>query len=226
MDQDIRPRYRTPKQSRRPAPPSDRLTNPKPAGVAAHKPIQNIPDKLQPRAISFEPAHPANRKYKKRRLLKIFLIVIVLVGVGATGKIWAYPKLVRHTHTPFSTAILSKVSFPVFYPERLPGGYVVDTYSMQATQNGLVYNANNESSRLVFTQQKVPAGFDFTSFYSKHLTDITQFDTAYGQATIGKNDDRNLGSLVTDKTWLLLTTNSRQPSVSDMSLILKNLKQY
>jgi hypothetical protein len=52
------------------------------------------------------------------------------------------------------------------------------------------------------------------------------YTTAYGPAVIGTNDKRQLGSLVADGTWMLLSTNSSSVTLGDMSLVMNNLKKY
>lgn len=225
MDNDIRARYRpaspharrAPQPSQRPTPHQSRTT-PKPP------PLQSQLAGPPANRLSFEP--PANLKTRSKprkwRRLAFFLVLVgVLAGIG---KLWIYPRYAQHN--PFSAAIRNSVAIPLYYPQQLPVGYTVDPLSFRTTSTEVVFNANNGSSRLVFTQQKVPAGFDFNSFYAKQLHDSTSFNTPNGRVVIGKNDNRNLGSLATKKTWVLLSTNSAQPSVNDMTLVLKNLRQY
>jgi hypothetical protein len=53
-----------------------------------------------------------------------------------------------------------------------------------------------------------------------------QYQTPYGQATVGKNSGRYLGSLTDGDTWLLLSTNSTAVSQDDISLVMTHLKKY
>jgi hypothetical protein len=225
MDQDIRQRYRQTSHNRRQTQPNMRplVTTQNPAHDSKPPPINQAPPiKHQP--VSLTPPVHHRPKTKRSKKFKMLIILLILAALGIAGKLLIFP---RYSQTnPFSPAIQSSLNIPLFYPQKMPKGYLVDHLSFRTTSNEVVFNANHASSRLVFTQQKIPAGFDFNVFYAQHLTNTTVFSTPYGSVVVGKNDNRTLGSLISDKTWLLLTTNSQQPSVDDMSLVLKNLKRY
>jgi hypothetical protein len=55
---------------------------------------------------------------------------------------------------------------------------------------------------------------------------LLNFFTPYGKAVIGKNSNRNLGSMAVDTTWLLLSTNSSEVTADEMALVFQNLKTY
>lgn len=218
---DLRDRYRLPESNRQPLR-SGRSEMPEPAESESKPPTRNSGDRQSPPKVSFE--SPLKTPTKSHKFIKVLLVFLIVSAIGAFVTLWAYPRY--SSNNPFSSAIRNNVSIPLLYPQKLPAGYAIDKSSFRTTASGVVFNANNSSSRLVITQQKIPANFDFNNFYTNQLTDIKKFDTKYGRAVIGLNDQRHLGSLVTDKTWLLLTTNSQQPSISDMEIVLKNLKQY
>jgi hypothetical protein len=108
----------------------------------------------------------------------------------------------------------------------LPPGYIVDKSSIKIANGALTYHADNGRRRLVFTLQDVPTNLDFADFYKAQMKDIHQYTTAYGQAIIGTNDNRRLGSLVSGTSWMLLSTNTSDVTFDDMSLVMSSLKKY
>jgi len=173
-------------------------------------------------------AHPRPRPVKQHRFLrsavKIFIILAILGGLAAGGYLWAYPKY--FPHNPFNANIQTNAGMPLLYPNKLPAGFQVDATSMKMANGVVAYAATKGSTRLVFTLQKTPPAFDFGVFYKDQLKNSQQFTTQYGEAIIGRNDNRYLGSLVAGSTWLLLSTNSPDITYDQMSLVMHNLKKF
>jgi hypothetical protein len=206
---------------------------------AAPKPISRTPQPLrhppaehhrpaehhQPKPTHPEPAaaHRQTRK-KSRRLLKTLVLLIILAGLGGGG-FWGYQKL--RVQNPFPEDARSQTKLDLLYPTKLPVGYTVNKQNISLSNGILIYDATNKSgNRLVFTIQATPSNFNFDSFYKQQLTNRQQYNTNFGSATVGKNSNRVLGSLVDDSTWLLLSTNSSDVTFNDMSLVLTHLKKY
>jgi len=191
-------------------------------------PVPNLPaPRLQPAAnIINQPepeAHynlPGQPKRLRPRLTVVFIVLILL----ATAGVYAYPKYANAN--PFPAGIRSNAGLSLFYPSKLPAGYTVDKTSINLSNGVLLYSANNGDKRLVFTLQKTPTAFDFANFYKQQLTGDQQYQTPYGQATIGKNSNHYLGSLTAGDTWLLLSSSGSQVSMDDMSLVMTHLKRY
>ena len=213
----------------RPAP----LAPPPPAEVheslrAAYQPPPaqrqtDEPKLAQPASIPAAALRPKAQPKKRRfsgRLAAAIIVVGVLAGAGA----WTYPKYAHPN--PFPADIRSSAEVSLLYPAKLPPGYSVDRSSIHIDNNFLIYNANNGSKRIVFTLQKVPAGFDYAKFYQTDLSGAQQFRTALGQGAVGKFQDRFLGSLTSGDTWLLLSDNSPGVSRDELRLTMDNLKQY
>jgi hypothetical protein len=175
-----------------------------------------------PAARSEHYARPQS-KPKSRRLAKILLVLLIVFGLAGGGA-WAY-KNYAHPN-PFPAQIQTDAQFPLFYPHKLPPGYAVDQNSFNYANSQVIYNAHNGANKIVFTIQKAPAGLNFNTFYKQQLTNMHNYTTAYGPAVIGTNDKRQLGSLVADGTWMLLSTNSSSVTLGDMSLVMNNLKKY
>jgi hypothetical protein len=170
------------------------------------------------------PAAAYHAPRPKRRLRRAIISLFIILTAAAVGGLWAYPRYAAAD--PFPADIRSQAGTSLLYPKKLPAGYSVDPSTMHLTSGVLIYAANKGGPRLIFTIQKTPPSFDFETFYKKELTNSQQFLTPYGQAIIGKNQDRYLGSLVAGDTWLLLSTNNTDISLNDMSLVMNNLKRY
>ncbi len=223
MDE-MRDRYRMPRRDyaapvRRPMAPAPSSAPPNPAAPA---PVSQAPQPQHEPSPYQAPARPP-RRAKKRRLLKLFIILLILAAL-AGGVFLAYRKY--YVKNPFPADIRQNAGLDLLYPTKLPTGYTIDPTSMQQTNGILLYDATSGSNRLVFTLQKTPSTFDFATFYKQQLQDNQQFSTPYGQAAVGKNSNRYLGSLVDGNTWLLLSTNTSSLSASDFTQTLNSLKNY
>lgn len=175
-----------------------------------------------PAARPAAPAHPRHHT-KKGRFKKslIFLVILALLAGGGFFAYWKY-----YVKNPFPADIRQSAGVDLLYPGQLPAGYKIDPASFQNTNGILIYDADNGDQRLVFTIQKTPGGFDFSSFYKQQFQNIQQISTPFGQASIGINSSRYLGSLNDGDTWLLLSTNSSTVSRDDMSMVMTHLKRY
>jgi len=201
--------------------------NPRPVQTHHHQPVQHHPSthQQQPMAHHVEPA-PARRhtRQKKHPVLKTITILIILAGL-AVGGFFGYQKY--RVQNPFPEDIRSQSKLDLLYPVKLPDGYTINNQDMNLSNGILIYDATNKSgNRLVFTIQATPANFNFDSFYKQQLTNRQPVNTDFGNAVIGKNSGRSLGSLVDDDTWLLLSTNTPNVTIQDMSLVLNHLKKY
>jgi hypothetical protein len=227
MDQDIRARYRPPRQSHRPLQPSHRPHKPEAARPEPHtgQEAADKPALTSVNKLSFNPPQTTRHRPRKRSFFKFVLILMVLIGAAAAVKLWVYPKFSQPN--PFPQEIRAEApGISLFYPKLLPPGYQVDQTSIHISNGAVIYYVNNSSNRLVFTAQKIPPSFNFSSFYKRQLAESKHFSSPYGEAVIGKNDNRYLGSLNNQTTWLLLSTNSPSVSFDDMSLVMRNLKEY
>ena len=169
-------------------------------------------------------ARPHQVPRKKRRLLKKVLLLCLFLGVLGGSAVWAYPKYAHPN--PFPADIKTTDAVDLFYPSKLPAGYSVDKSTMQLGNNKLTYNAVNDGKKLVFTDQKTSSAPSLQSFTSQYLKNSQTFDTYYGAAVVGKNQDRYLGVLVADNSWLIVSTNSTQVTPDQIKFALQNLKKY
>ncbi len=220
MDEDLRARYRVNRGDynapvhRAPRPP----VHHQPARPHNHTTTAPRPE--------IESAHPVvpHQKGPKRKLFRKVIIVLVILGILGGAAAWAYPKYMDKN--PFPANIQSSAQVQLFYPSKMPAGFKIEPSSMHFTNGAFIYDAKNADKRLVFTLQKTPPTYNYSSFYGQDLKNLKELTSPYGKAVVGKYQDRYLGSLVSGNTWLLLSTNNTSVSADDMSLIISNLKKY
>lgn len=241
---DIRHRYRAPRRdyagpvrraggTPRPTPGGQTMPAPRLAGQPVHHPPAAAavpapsprPAEHHHQPINHAPAAAQRHtRRKRRRLVRPLIVLLVIAGLAAGG--WFGYHEVR-PQNPFPADVSSQTKLDLLYPAKLPPGYSVNRQDMSLSNGVLIYDATNPAgNRLVFTVQPTPSGFDFNTFYKMQLTGSRQEQTPYGTAVIGRNSGRSLGSLVDGDTWLLLSTNTPDVSLDDMSLVLGNLKHY
>lgn len=183
----------------------------------------------QPATPIAQPAHQAQPAAapprKKRRIFKKALIVVVILIILGSAALLAYPKK-KVLQNPLNPGIKSSVSYNLYYPTKLPEGYKVDTTTIVVKNNTLAYAATKGNTRIVFTEQALPAAFDFKAFNQKYITEAQQFHTIYGPAIMGFNQGRLLASTTSSNSWLILSSNSASVTGGELRLIMDNIKQY
>jgi hypothetical protein len=160
-----------------------------------------------------------NEEGADKKPILIGLIILFLIAGGVIFY-FAY-----HSHSPIPAEVQKQVTFPLYYPGKLPAGYALNKDSFQATSDAIVYYADKGNDRITISIQPRPQGFDFQKFYQQTLNNSEQFLTPLGQAGIGKAQDRLLGSLATDESWILVSSNSPGIKAADIRLVLSHLKK-
>ncbi len=167
--------------------------NAQPATVQANRPIEKTP------AL---PAQAAPRRKSRRRLIVAAIIGCLLIIGGVSGfLLWP-----RQPHFPAS--LISSTEFPLYYPVTLPPGYSVDKNSVnQQTSSSLIYVIvrNGDRAISISEQAKPPQSQIVETAFAKNLSGSSLISTPYGTATIGIFSGRISASLMTDKTWILLS---------------------
>jgi hypothetical protein len=160
------------------------------------------------------------RPSKKNQVVVICILGVFIVSiVGLVGyKSWT-------SYNPIPKNIRQSVSYPLYYPEKLPPGWSINTSSFLSDAGVVIYVIEGHSKSLHLTIQKRPENFDFKKFYEKSLTQSFQFAAPLGQGGIGKSQGRLIGSLVTGSSWVLVTSISKNINQDDIYFILSHLKQ-
>ncbi len=173
--------------------------------VAEMRRTQNHP--LPPRATPHPemPGSATTVVTPKRRLrwrLYTSLIVVCLLFGGVAG----YLLWPRHPHFP--ATLVKATSYPLYYPAKLPSGYHVDQNSVNnQASSDLVYMVIRNGDRVIsLSEQAKPAQSQIVSTtFAKNLSGSSLISTDYGTATIGIFSGRVSASLMTDKTWILVS---------------------
>lgn len=242
-DEDLRARYRrdytrepikSPAHPHKPEPTdlsSVQPEKPKPTPVAEHVPetTQHTHETAPLPRINIEeqPVRRTRRKNKSGRgLFKKLLIMIFIIGVGiaiAAGGSYFYSK--SHASS-VPENIKSQSDVPVLYPEKLPAGFTVDKSSFNISGNNIVayYATDSSGNHLIFNVQPRPANFDFDKFYSQVMTDATRFATPIGEAAVGNASGHLLGSLATDKSWVIVTGSNKNIDTDKIKTALSQMK--
>jgi hypothetical protein len=163
-----------------------------------------------------KPRYKSKRRYFKFKLL---LILILLTASASTAYILLRPQYL------IPKTIQQQMELTLYYPSKLPSGYIVDKNSFQVSNQVLTFSASNNEDKILFTIQERPPNFDYPTFYTKGLTQADQFSTPLGQAGVGNANSRLIGSLPVDKTWVLLSSTSAKVKSADFREILLNMKK-
>jgi hypothetical protein len=156
---------------------------------------------------------------KKKRKLLIILTLTLLLGLGALA--WFYE--LKNQPDPIPSRIKESVTYPLYYPAELPDQYSIDKQSFQTTNQVVIYYLVKDGSpSLSISIQPRPNNFNFEDFHLKKMTGSKEVLTQSGKAVIGTYNDRIIGSLVTDKSWLLVAAPSKV-SAKGIETIVKSL---
>lgn len=218
MDDDLRSRYRISRgdYSR----PVHRPGRQKPRQAPQ---LRTAVDEKRPEIEPARPSANAHRRLRRRLFKRLILFMVFIAVMGGAG---AFTYLRFKDKNPFPANIQTNAQVLLFYPDKLPSGFIIEPSSMHFVNGALIYDAKDGQKRLVFTTQRTPPNYDYKTFYKQDLKQVREMKSVYGKAVVGKYQDRYLGSLVSGNTWLLLSTNSPDVSVDDMSLVISNLKRY
>lgn len=176
----------------------------------------------QPASISVAQHSNLESTINRRKKITIVAVVafILLTGLATSG--W----LLMQTEDPTPPSVKASVSLPLYYPEKLPPGFALNEKSYSVNGEVVSFNASKSNGdKILFTVQPRPPTFDYQTFYQKGLSGTEQFTTPIGQAAIGKAQNKLIGNLVTDVSWVLIGTNSSDISASDLRLVLNGLKR-
>jgi hypothetical protein len=233
-DEELRGRYRRDYtsepigRSRSSTTPEQNLNNDEPPPSQQKKVGPMFPIREQPASSHPLPAptmrHTAsvkpNRTSKRAKVL-ISIVLLLLLGGGGVG-FWQYHKNLQLV----PAQIKSEAEIPILYPNKLPTGFSVVKSSFNVTNgNVIVYYATDvHDNHINFTVQARPANFDFDKFYSQVMSNASRFSTPAGEAAVGNASGHILGSLASDKSWLLVTGNSSDVGADKIRTAISDVK--
>ena len=167
--------------------------------------------------------HSKGKGWKWKIIIGITVTVLIVCVAGAI-------LLVRsHSGVKPPRDILEKVGFPLYIPQRLPGTYKVDdkSYNFDGDEKVLVFRATDAADgAIAITEQGKPSNFNPDDFYKSQLKDAKTVNGVKYPAVIGKGPvgDTTILSIITDKTWIMVTTTS--PVGDSLDVIAKSLKEF
>lgn len=131
----------------------------------------------------------------------------------------------KGTSTPTTSENTAKTT-RFFSPDQLPSGFSLDQGSTSSPGDGVkTYTISDKNGKIIYvSQQKLPTGFDFASFYAKFKNKKT-ISTVIGPATFGTiADGTSMASIETaDGYWVILTNSSGVPA-GTFEAIIKSLR--
>jgi hypothetical protein len=159
---------------------------------------------------------------KKSRL---FLGIIVSV-VSAVVLIASFALLQHKNSDPVPNNVKKSSTIPVYYPVKLPVGYSIKGNSFSNNVDVITYFAeDNKNNRIIFSIQKPLSTEEQKDFDKRVLEDRVEVISNVGKAAIGKVNGHITGSLIANKSWILVTTSSNQISKPDMAGLLADFKK-
>lgn len=146
-------------------------------------------------------------------------IVALLLCFSVLFVLWR-----SQTSNPIPIAVQESVTYPLYYPTELPPGYQIDQFSFQANNQVVLYSLTKQGSpSIAVSIQARPNGFDFDDFNNKQLRGSKAIANDAGDGLVGLYADRILGSLLTDKSWVLVNAPSKVPA-KDIEMVMESLR--
>lgn len=155
-----------------------------------------------------EPRRPRELRIRlpqfRLKTLLVLAVIACLAGIAALFLIS------NSSRDPFPESVKQQAHFPLYYPTELPEGFRFDQAAYDASVNVMTYDYSTpDGNRIYFSLQPKPKKFDFDRFNKKQLTGTSQVETPVGTATVGVLQEQTVSSVVTDKTWVLITSGEK-----------------
>lgn len=156
-------------------------------------------------------------KTQKRKAWKL-PVIILLATLCLVGSITAYFATFKKESWPATELIkgMTSVDYPIYYPSTLPKGFSYEKDSFKPSDIATIYILNYDNGKKLFiSNQAVPKEIVFKDFYDRLLENKADVTSSQGKAVTGQIDNTPVGSLVTDKTWVIV----RAPSGVEGSVL-------
>jgi hypothetical protein len=174
-------------------------------------------------------------KTRRNKKMAATFLVIFIIGLLLVGLL-----LKNMSADPFPKSVRQAVSFPLYYPSKLPRGYVLDKKSVK-TQNSIVfYTINNGNKKIFLSEQAAPAHPPDLRSLTKAQASATspsgftpsnssaafrEVETPLGQAVQGTSlVGTSVAIVIADNTLINLSGTNSLPS-NVLTQAIQNLKQ-
>lgn len=147
-------------------------------------------------------------------------IIIGVLGVAVLGLIFTILNLVvpRDQSTRIPTEVTNSVSFPVYYPAKLPEGIEVSTdfeTSRSVVSSTYTYGGGK---KLIMAQQTRPP-------ITEDVKKTRDIQTSLGKAYIADLNGRTVGFVYTEKSLIILSTDGSKISDILLEEFIQSLKE-
>jgi|GEM_PF-1443780 len=123
---------------------------------------------------------------------------------------------------------VQKALYPLYAPTHWPAGFVVDTASYQMRDGALIFTARNDDGHTInVAEQAKPTDFDFASFYQQRLSQAKTLTNVPHQSVWGgivPDRKTTMLSVLTDSSWLIITSSSHF-SETDYQQLVRSLRK-
>lgn len=168
-----------------------------------------------------ETSYQQPRARKSHKWLWIGLITGVVVLIAGAG---SYYYFVMRSSSPIPKNISQQAVYPLYYPKKMPQGYIIDKKSFKYEQRQVSYTLTaSKQPKILVTIQPKPATLDLDEF-TNNLPGKIGVLTPYGTAAVGISGPSKIGSLVSGDVWIFITTTNKV-SDQNMKTIVSSLQQ-
>lgn len=146
------------------------------------------------------------------RLFSVNKKTLILVGlaIGLAAVIITFVAMLMAGSVQVPAEVSQKFKSAVYVPSKLPGKYRVDpsSFSLAEGDTVLLFAAKDGvNADLVFSEQPRPKDFNFDDFHKNQMTESKTLNDVPFSSVWGKGaGDRLVLSVVTNDTWILVTT--------------------
>lgn len=141
-----------------------------------------------------ETAKEVRPQKQPRKLLPVFLALLVGLAIGAGGLYGAYKLLTKPEPPVIPVEYSQKVNFSIIAPSP-SNGYSLDTFGYDATSGVLSFTARGPEANFLFTEQATPSNFtEIPEYFDKlveSLLEYKRFDTEIGRVSLTKPKEFN-----------------------------------
>lgn len=160
----------------------------------------------------------------KKWLFIIGAIAAVLVAALAAGYVF-FGANDKGATSSIPQSIRQESQIPLYYPATLPEGWSVNPATFRQDGQIVLFVVATPSGDINVTQQARPNNFNFEKFHREVLQQGTIVLASIGEGAVGAADSKLIGSLLTDKTWILLTPSTDDISKGQLVRLMNTLTQ-
>jgi hypothetical protein len=167
---------------------------------------------LEPMRVQDTPIYKEeNKKHRKKSKKRWFIGLIFVLLLAAATSLFIVTKdnsNYKELRKDLNQA-QKEVPFPIFIPENLPKGFAYKKNSVSTTGSVILYSLSVNKDKIVsISEQTKPKTANFDDFYNRVLSNKTNVLSTQGKAVLGTGNNQTIGSLVTDKVWILVSTST------------------